>query len=413
MSTQRIARRGTRFAPRLQTLERREVPAVFIVDDTPRPNRDFDTIQEAVDAAAATDETDTVLVYPGTYREQVTIAGEEQDGLVLRSVARYQAVIAAPSKVEGDRALVEVSDAEGVVVGGFTITGPSAELDFGVLVEQEASAVIRGNRITDIRSDPLDGAQTGIAVWVDTGATAAVLDNTIVRYQKGGIVALDEGTRLFASGNKIEGAGPTDVIAQNGIQVAVGADAVIRNNRISGNEYTGDGADAAGVIAFEAGRVVIDGNRLDGNEVGVIVQNQTEPVFVTRNDIRGSALDGISLDNADGVLIGWNRVRDSGRDGIRLEDSSDNTVVGNRSTGNDENGLTVTGDSEDNVIFFNVFVGNDGFDVFDDTTGDGTAGTANTYSDNRIGTASPSELESKGKGKDKGDDGDDDDGDDD
>jgi parallel beta-helix repeat protein len=369
-----------------------------------------------VDAAAQSKGEDTIRVYPGTYREQVTIAGEELDGLVLRSVNEGKAVITTPDKVEGDRALVEISDAEDVVLDGFTIKGPSAELDFGVLVEEKALAVIRDNLISDIRADPLSGFQSGIGVWIDTGAEATIEDNTIVRYQKGGIVLLDEGTRAFISGNTIKGEGATDKIAQNGVQVAVGAEAVIRDNRISRNVYTGDGADASGVIAFEAGRVVIDDNRLDDNETGVIVQNQTEPVFVTRNRIDDSRLDGISLDKADGVLIAGNRVTDSGRDGIRLEDSSDNTIFGNRSTNNDENGLTITGESEDNLILFNVFVGNDGFDVFDDTQGDGTADTANTYFGNRIRNASPSELENDRGGKhdrDKGDRDDDDHGGDD
>ena len=402
MSRPRSAGRRLGFAPRLQTLERREVPAIFVVDDTSRRGRDFDTIQAAVDAAAETDGSDTVLVYPGTYREQVTIEGEELDGLTLRAVSK-QAVITAPSKVEGDRALIEVSNAEGVLIDGFTITGPSAELDFGVLVEEGGSAVVRDNRITDIRSEPLSGVQTGVAVWVDTGATATVLDNTIARYQKAGIVALDEGTRLFAAGNKIEGAGPTDVIAQYGVQVAVGAEAVITDNRISGNAYTGEDADAAGVIAAEAGEVTMADNRLTDNEFGVIGLDQAEPLTITGNDIRGSAQDGISLDGTDGALIGWNQVRDSGRDDIRLEDSSDNTVVGNRSTKSDENGLTVTGESADNRILLNVFVGNGELDVFDDTTGDGTAGTDNTYLLNQIGTASPDELESgKGRGKGRG-----------
>jgi parallel beta-helix repeat protein len=407
------------FSPRLQALERREVPAVFIVDDTPRRGRDFDTIQEAVDAAAESKGDDTIRVYPGTYREQVTIAGEELDGLVLRSVNERRAVIAAPDTIGGEFALVQVSDAEDVVIDGFTINGRSKDLDFGVLVEEEASAVIRDNLITDIRRDPLSVDQTGIGVWVDTGAEASILDNTIVRYQKGGIVLLDEGTRAFISGNTIKGEGATDKIAQNGVQVAVGAEAVITDNRISRNIYTGDGADASGVIAFEAGRVVIDDNRLDDNETGVIVQNQTEPVFVTHNDIDDSRLDGISLDKATGVFIAGNRITDSDRDGIRLEDSSDNILFGNRSTDNDENGLTVTGESEDNLILFNVFVGNDGFDVEDDTQGDGTADTANTYFGNRIGNASPSGLESRGdrdkddRDKDDDDDDDDDDGDDD
>src|SRR5581483_8068378 len=228
---------------------------------------------------------------------------------------------------------------------------------------------VRDNVISDIRSDPLSGVQTGIGVWVDTGSTATVLNNAIVRYQKGGIVALDDGTHLIAAGNTITGAGPTDVIAQNGVEVAVGAEAVVANNKISGNLYTGTDADAAGVIAFQAGRVVVTGNRLTGNGIAVIGEEQTAPLVVTANDVSGSASDGISLDGVDKAVVAGNRVSGSARDGI-----------------------AVVGASSGNTIVFNSARGSGLFDGFDDTTGSGTAGTADTWAFNSLGTKSPGGL---------------------
>jgi nitrous oxidase accessory protein NosD len=372
----------------LQWLEAREVPAVLYVDDTPGKHVDYTSIQAAVDAAHA---GDTILVAPGTYEEQVTI-GADKDDLTLRSRAPHKAVIQAPDTFESPNALVHVNGADGVVLDGFTITGPSPDLDFGVLVGDKGSAVVRDNLISDIRQDPLGGVQTGIGIRVDTGASVLALDNTIVRYQKGGIAALDDGTRLFASGNKIEGAGPTDVIAQNGIQVAVGAEAVVSRNTISGNEYTGDGADAAGVIAFQAGRMVVADNRLTRNEVGVIGLDQTERLTIIGNDIRDSALDGISLDTAAGAVVAGNRVDDSGRDGIRLEDTTGTLVLLNQVKDSEEYGIGVVGESKGNTIALNSARGSGLFDGFDDTTGDGTAGTANTWVLNRLGTTSPDGL---------------------
>jgi parallel beta-helix repeat protein len=380
--------RAASARPRLWPLESRDVPAVWIVDDTPGKHVDFTSIQAAVDAASP---GDTILVRPGTYQEQVTI-GPDKDGLTLRGQADHKAVIEAPSTFTGDHALVDVDGATGVVVDGFTITGPSADLDFGVLVENGASATVRDNVISDIRSDPLSGIQTGIGVWVDTGSTANVLDNVIVRYQKGGIVALDDGTHLVAAGNTITGAGPTDVIAQNGIEVAVGAEAVIANNKISGNLYTGTDADAAGVIVFQAGRVVVTGNRLTGNGIAVLGEEQTAPLFVTANDIRGSASDGISLDGVDKAVVAGNQVSGSGRDGIRLEDTTNTLVSANRVTGSAEYGIAVVGASSGNTIVFNSARGSGLFDGFDDTTGSGTAGTADTWAFNSLGTKSPGGL---------------------
>ena len=46
-----------------------------------------------------------------------------------------------------------------------------------------------------------------------------------------------EGLHVNVMNNIVTGAGPTTVIAQNGIQVGYGATGIIRGNEISGNYY--------------------------------------------------------------------------------------------------------------------------------------------------------------------------------
>jgi pectin methylesterase-like acyl-CoA thioesterase len=71
-------------ALRFETLEARDVPSTFTVDDSfaaPRPaDHQYTTIQAAIDAAG---KNDKVLVEAGTYTEQVVIRGSGKDGLKL------------------------------------------------------------------------------------------------------------------------------------------------------------------------------------------------------------------------------------------------------------------------------------------------------------------------------------------
>ena len=113
------------FRPKMVQLEDRAVPATLLVDDdrADRPGAQFTSIQDAVDAA---DENDRILVYPGTYTEQVVISGSDKDGLSIRSVRRWQAEVVAPDELTGAPAIIRVSDADRVTVDGFLIEGPAA-----------------------------------------------------------------------------------------------------------------------------------------------------------------------------------------------------------------------------------------------------------------------------------------------
>src|SRR5579871_5791775 len=173
------ARRRTavHFRPRLESLERRDVPSTLLVSPTglfgttPTP---FTTVQSAVNAAAV---GDTILVGPGTYAEQVLIT---KNSLTLTSSTPLAAIIKAPTNndLAGDRAIVDIKGATGVVLDSFTISGPGptsngapGALYFGVYVDGGASATIQNNHITRIVNSPYEGGSTGDGIHVGLAAT--------------------------------------------------------------------------------------------------------------------------------------------------------------------------------------------------------------------------------------------------
>ena len=100
----------------------------------------------------------------------------------------------------------------------------------GSLCVDNANASIHDNRIQDVRDEPFSGCQNGIAIAVGrqawtTSGTATIASNTIVGYQKGGIVIDGAGSNATITNNTVTGAGTTSVTAQNGIQISRGATA--------------------------------------------------------------------------------------------------------------------------------------------------------------------------------------------
>ena len=357
-----------------ESLEDRWVPSTLFVDDDGGRGK-FTSIQAAVNAAKP---GDTILVAPGTYTEQVVVPADK-DRISIISERPQKAVIKEPATLSpASRSIVDVKGADDVTIAGFTIKGPGPAFA-GVQVEQGGSATIANNAIKSIRQDPLNGVQGGIGVVLGGGGTpgsATIVNNTITDYQKEGITVAYSGSSAVIVGNTITGSGPTDVIAQNGIDVNTGADAYIAGNRISKNLYTVDDS-ATGIGVVQAGHVTVLSNQVTNNSQGIVVQ-QTDDPSILLNEVRGSRLDGIDL-----------------------LDVRNGTVAGNRVNGSGQSGLFVTGDSSKNLIAFNDLRGNAGTDAVDTTTGTGTAGTANTWVGNQLKDSLPPGLGS-GRGHDHG-----------
>lgn len=146
---------------------------------------------------------------------------------------------------------------------------------------------------------------------------------------------------------------------------------------------------------------LITGNTATGNTDGISVQGDTDDNVIRGNTAGNNQLIGIFIRDADDNIIENNRVNDNGLEGIRLRDSSDNNVVRfNTARGNAQDGFAVMDfptTSTNNEFLENESRNNAGYGFLDETEDSGTAGTANTYtdnicSDNDLGGSSPTGL---------------------
>jgi hypothetical protein len=158
---------------------------------------------------------------------------------------------------------------------------------FGV-VNNGGDVDIRNSNISDIGEKPFNGTQHGVGIYFVFGAPSkgSIQNNTISRYQKGGIVVNGSANNVNVQQNTVIGLGPIDFIAQNGIQVAYGAKAQVQNNFVSGNAYTGANfASSGGVLVFGGcglgplvTNIQVQNNTVIGNDVGVWLTN-TDGVY--------------------------------------------------------------------------------------------------------------------------------------
>jgi hypothetical protein len=148
-----------------------------------------------------------------------------------------------------------------------------------------ASGSITDTQVRDLHEkDGQSGCQEGVAIEVRHAEDATdsvkvdVLRNRLSGYQKGGILVAGR-VDATVTDNEVDGAGPLGTIAQNGIQLGYGATGKVTGNVVSGHSYTGPTDVATGILVvggayYGAARplckdVVIQGNTLDGNDVGI------------------------------------------------------------------------------------------------------------------------------------------------
>jgi parallel beta-helix repeat protein len=326
------------------------------------PKAEFTSVQAAV---AASGPNDTVKVCPGTYQEQVRIDGPQHNGLKLESLNHLDAVIKFPPVTVDTNILVRVTGSRKVTIRDFTISGPftNPSCDLGTLgahegvrVDGGGDANIRENHITQIQNglpSLFGGCQDGLAIRIgrnaeNTAGTAVIEKNVIDTYQKNGPTIDGPGSSAVIRSNSIDGGGPSPIIARNGIQIGRGATADVHSNDVFGNSYIGAGPpptgdentdnDASGVLLFE----LPDGG-----------------VRVHENDVFQNDL-GIPFDTASGLEISNNDVFQNKFDGIRAFETA-----------------------TENLIRENKLSANGVHDCHDDSHGNETLGTANTWKNNK------------------------------
>ena len=337
----------------------------------------YTTIQSAVTAANV---GDTIQVCAGTYPEQVVIPAGKT-GVNLQSQSVGAATIQAPQSLPATQssAIVEVHGATGITITGFAISGPApapgcGHIGYGVLIDGGASVTLTNNHITHIRDDPMTGCQNGWAIRA-ISATLTATGNKVDDYQKNGIDVRGTGAVGTITNNTVVAAGPTTVIAQNGIVFAPGASGTVTGNTVSGNAYRGSGyptnLDVLGngiVVAQPGGNVTISQNKLVGNDLGIDVFGvATGTLTASANAITGGEY-GVIVDDSRNVRIEKNVTGGAAQNGLYAgKGANGNTFQGNIATG----------------------VALPGHDCRDDSSGSGTSGTANTWTKNVGDTVLP------------------------
>jgi parallel beta-helix repeat protein len=404
MQTKKSRRSRTRL--RFEALEQRLALSTLTVPSTTYPN-----IQSAVDAAFS---GDTIKVKPGTYVEQVSVhndVGHSRDNIKIVG-SDQKSIIQAPAVMLEDplhdKAILEVDGSQNVTIEKFTIQGPGGggcdSIRYGIRVDNSGSANITDNHITAIHDIPapgeqVSGCQNGNAIQIgrnfegQTGS-AVISHNTIDNYQKTGIVVDGiiggPASSAMIDHNTIIGVGPTNDIAQNGIQISRGASVNAHHNQVSNNIYSPQTAASTGILIFQTGGASLDHNTVMNNDVGIYFSEVTGGV-ADRNDVSGSTFDGIALEDAANVQVNNNTTNNNGN-GIGLYlNSTHNTISRNTINNNSGAGIYVESGSTGNTFSENKMKGNTP-DAQDDTAGAGTAGTGNTWKKNKGTTSIPPGL---------------------
>jgi hypothetical protein len=306
-------------------------------------NEEDNALQTAINANPG----GTICVGSGVFPEQLTIS---TPGTTIAGNGNTSTIIepSAPlttntfdydsSSVYADLtpavAIILVQNTTDVTLEDLQVSGANAVntfsgcgVDYFGIDYQNSSGTVNSSTVTNIELPPADfGCQAGTGIYAYNGyfltnsapspAVAVTLSNsTVTAYDKNGITCDDLGETCTITDNTVVGIGATPLTAQNGIQVAYGADASVVANTVTGNHYTGNpgtdmdyftaGYDASGILVYDAGSVLtVEGNTLSGNDLSIPII-ETAAATVSDNDITQGYAYGISLDlNASLAYVG-------------------------------------------------------------------------------------------------------------
>jgi len=283
----------------------------------------YNSVQGAINAAATGDK---IKVCSGTYTEQLTIeksvslkaAGTpviKLPAAPVNSTSSCGASMAAASDTMQDG--IEVCGAVTVKASGLAIeaawpTGTCNDDLYGVFLGGGASLALSNSRILAAGAQPINGCQGGIGVEVGTTrptpaltASATLINVLVEGYQKNGINIIGSGSKATLKKVTVIGAGPTSAIAQNGIEIARGAEATITKSSSSGNVYSPQTVVSTGLLAIEqsGAPTSITSSTFENDDIGVYYGvSGTQTMSVNSSKFVNDTFDGVFFEEGNVVL---------------------------------------------------------------------------------------------------------------
>ncbi len=261
---------------------------------------------------------DTVKVGPGLYLEQVTLG--KQVNLVGSGQA--STTIGAPASLATkfttsgpNKPVVYVPTAgSGSTISDMKVDGRgqgNANNRLDGIAFDSAAGTVRRVQVVRVRNQPLDGVQAGTGILANNGDSVArtvTIDRNVVSdFQKNGMTLAGTGLTVDVTDNTVTGAGPSNAIAQNGIQVSGGAGGTVDGNTVTGMACTLEpqctpptGVGSAGLLVFGPGAVTLSDNDVSASDLDVYVSG-AGPTTITGNRISGPSQLGIGMDSSSAV----------------------------------------------------------------------------------------------------------------
>jgi hypothetical protein len=307
--------------------------------------RDRATIQAAVDAVGP---NDTVVVEPGTYRENVVVSGPSHDGLQIYTAG------AVVIDGQGTAPAITVRDVRDVGLHGFTVhsggDGVVVANAAGILVDGLTAADCAGDGIradasfdVTIASDVVSGAGgRGIAI---TGTNYVTVKDDVLSAASGDGLTVSGSSDVSLCGNDITGCGGSGVSCTDVLQLLIDETHV---DGVAGHAVAVTNSVGVAILANDLGDA--DPATTVGGD-GVHVES-SEQVRVSNNAVTGASGAGVSV-TGDGATIQWNTISGAGGSGV-VADGASNTVDGNRISFAGAHGISVRGggaDVADNIVY--------------------------------------------------------------
>ena len=255
-------------------------------DKVEYPGADFTTIQDAVDAAS---EGDTIIVYPGTYVENVDV--DKRLTIQSNSGNPADTIVSAANP---DDHVFDIA-ADQVTIDGFTTTGATFSGKYGIYLSTASYCTICNNHA--------ENNHHGIGLVNTSNNT--VSDNTAINNIANGISVLSESCNNTVSRNTVDD-------NNTGIRIVS-----------SSNSNT------------------IEGNTASDNSRGIYLLLSCDDNAITNNTILNSTGYGILMEVSSSNTITGNTVKACSYRGIRLYDANANTIYNNyfeNSTNTEDNG---------------------------------------------------------------------------
>lgn len=325
------------------------------------------SIQAAVNASMA---GDVVVVCKGTYVGAVTVTKP----ITVRGVSNTKTIVKAGDNNDLQGPVIFVQNTVGAKIRSLHIvvatTGACNQVGGAITVSNSRRTTVTENRIETDGGEDSCGYESGVRLT--NGSNGSTISYNIVNDFK--VIGIDvmDSSNLTIRYNKIaynhlNAASAATDFGAAGIQLNGSATGItIAKNTVSSAPTGGTSTPLLGTGIGTSGiKAVIRNNTVTNVAQGIVVLN-TDGTAVTTNTVSASYI------------------------AIELFYSDSGTVSGNQATAPTQS-MTVNYDSHDNTISDNNFGGPAVFDCSDSSTGDGTSGTDNTWTNN-VGYSTPEGL---------------------